>query len=354
MMAQASVICKRGTVLGVFTLILFAAMLLRTAEYICTIPQLRIFINLVMEGRVSLGQAVTVSQDWQKRRQIRLPLVPTARLHGPATLRRAIILSSHTRHGRVNLTWLERYSGLEMNFYRVSNGTAASAVASAAASVSSPVASAIADTVIANMTTKQVNANVSSLPDPRRGGGREATVYLTHIIAHYDNLADANVFLHGHITSWHQRQSLPEIFDWLNWDHKGFFNLRCPSKGAFPHGCSVQTPVLFSPGGGDAYQQFFTLVWRRVLQPHGFGELPALLEAACCAQFFVSKAAILQHSRAFYQALLGEISRREGSGEEVGMVFEYLWHIIFSRQAVLCPDYNECQCEVYNICLTPE
>ena len=45
-----------------------------------------------------------------------------------------------------------------------------------------------------------------------------------------------------------------------------------------------------------------------------------------------------------------EIMKDSTDSYNVGISFEFLWHIIFTNQSVFCPTYEECYCKLYNLC----
>ena len=54
----------------------------------------------------------------------------------------------------------------------------------------------------------------------------------------------------------------------------------------------------------------------------------------CCAQFGVSRSAVLQRSREDYIAFRQWLLNTELSDVVSGTAFEYLWHIIFGQPAI--------------------
>lgn len=272
------------------------------------------------------------TQDWFHQRQIKLLSTHkpgrTLTLHGKISLTRAVVFSMNTRHGKSDPSWLSHYGNALRTF---------------AYSVAEP-----------NSTER----NQTDPSEPVVGtyivpanAGREASLYLTYIIDNYDRLADGNVFLHGHYQSWHQKSDLNGIVENINWDYDGFYNLRCVSKGAFPHICSTQYPIPGWRNSDDKYQRTFGRVWDNVMKPYGFGdELPKQITTNCCAQFFASKATIRANNISFYVQARNEIFKERESGMEIGMVMEFLWHIIFTRESIFCPAFEDCYCRAYHIC----
>lgn len=65
------------------------------------------------------------------------------------------------------------------------------------------------------------------------------------------------------------------------------------------------------------------------------GELaPTLVGAACCAQFAVSKDQVLARPLSDYERFREWIVETEKSDAKSGRVLEFLWHVIFGKDAV--------------------
>lgn len=183
--------------------------------------------------------------------------------------------------------------------------------------------------------------------------------YLTHIITNYDNLAPYTIFLHGHARAWHQ----PEPTAWkiraLNLDllaTEGYINLRCGLKP----GCSADT-ILGSahpePRDHPEVRSIMPAFWAWNFQPeHGrwdLGAYPSELGQPCCAQFAVTRERILARPKEFYEAYrrpmerdVREMQRVFGplwTGYRMGVLYEHLWHVVFGKEALFCPDARFCR-----------
>lgn len=81
--------------------------------------------------------------------------------------------------------------------------------------------------------------------------------------------------------------------------------------------------------------------------------LPDTIAVACCAQFAVSRERVLERPLADYERYLRWVVETELEDEVSGRVMEYLWHVIFGRRAVFCPEISGCYCKVYGRCSWP-
>lgn len=77
---------------------------------------------------------------------------------------------------------------------------------------------------------------------------------------------------------------------------------------------------------------------------------PGEIGAPCCAQFAVSKTQVLKRKKEEYERYRQWILDTELSDAKSGRTMEYLWHVIFGKEAVFCPDPDLCYCEVYGRC----
>ncbi|KAH6849869.1 hypothetical protein B0I37DRAFT_99349 [Chaetomium sp. MPI-CAGE-AT-0009] len=168
--------------------------------------------------------------------------------------------------------------------------------------------------------------------------GREAMVYLTHIVANYDTLAETTVFIHASRFAWHNDDpdydNLPTLRN-LNLDYvqsSGYVNLRCVQV----LGCPVEirphldaaTEWARSIGAGsdgrpltakEIYKQAFEELMPGV-------EVPQKVGVSCCSQFAVSREAIRSRSREDYIRWRDWLLETPLADDLSGRVFEYLWH----------------------------
>ncbi|KAK2875152.1 hypothetical protein FQN49_001736 [Arthroderma sp. PD_2] len=193
-----------------------------------------------------------------------------------------------------------------------------------------------------------VNPSQKTLRDPNSlstpaNKGHEAMAYLTYVIEHYDSLPSIIAFLHSHragfLKAWHvdaplhdnaiAMQSLQTDFVKEN----GYVNLRCMRN----LGCeSPGRHPLITP---EVWGQLFNGTMQRTSDNTGkvmrsVIPVPEIVMAACCAQFAVSREQIrlrpLEDYVHFRQWLF-DTSLNDASS---GRVFEYLWHIIFGKEAI--------------------
>ena len=92
--------------------------------------------------------------------------------------------------------------------------------------------------------------------------------------------------------------------------------------------------------------------WDQVFAPL-FGAVPYSISNAPCAQFQVTRRAILSRPRDFYNHILSWLRATDMTSSHAGWILEYSWHWIFNGPFV----YNlpggspiGCLCEVFGNC----
>ena len=186
--------------------------------------------------------------------------------------------------------------------------------------------------------------------------GREAMVYLTYMIDHYDALPDTAVFMHAHRHAWHNNnlfmQDALAMLKRLNHDRvarMGYMNLRCHHEPGCPDWIHMDRPG----GDLDFFRKPEEIYWRKNIweELHPGAPIPQSLSGVCCAQFALSRERIRQvpiERLIHYRKWLLNTGLDDTYS---GRVFEYIWHYIFTGHEVYCPAQNTCYCDGYGICM---
>jgi Protein of unknown function (DUF3431) len=185
--------------------------------------------------------------------------------------------------------------------------------------------------------------------------GREAMAYLTYLIDHYRRLPSTIAFIHSHREgypmAWHT-----DAEDYSNVNslrdlqipyvqEQGYVNLRCnPDPG-----CPAEIQPFRQPYDGqqDA-ERAFVESWASLFDNET--ETPPIVAAACCGQFAVSRNQVLRRSHEDYKRYRDWLLKTSLTDAASGRTFEYLWHVIFGRAPVFCPDLKYCYCKAYGKC----
>ncbi|CAF3574846.1 unnamed protein product [Rotaria sp. Silwood1] len=176
--------------------------------------------------------------------------------------------------------------------------------------------------------------STNSLPHPHKiiiNKGREAVAYLQYIVDHYSNLPSSIAFVHGHRTSWHQKDPSDIVIALraLQWNKYNYMPLT-----------SAKTHCTFKQNSIDPQIKINYELWQAVLQKE-LGPPPENgVQTHCCATFVVKRQAILAHPKIFYSNIIDYILASPESDQLTGRTLEYTWHMIFGEQAHI--NYSPC------------
>ncbi|BDD58645.1 hypothetical protein MAP00_003908 [Monascus purpureus] len=200
--------------------------------------------------------------------------------------------------------------------------------------------------------------------------GHESMAYLTYIIDNYHRLPSTIAFLHSHrsgfLAAWHVDAMLHDNVAAMRAlqlpfvQENGYVNLRCnwnpgcmESHRVNRHvtedvwreifeGTSTPPPNMTTT---DGQQPPYTN-----MEGQNLMQIPRRVGAACCAQFAVSRDQVLKRPRQDYVQFRDWVTYTQLNSASSGRVMEFLWHIIFGKGAVYCPDEELCYCQVYGRC----
>lgn len=185
--------------------------------------------------------------------------------------------------------------------------------------------------------------------------GREAMVYLSYIIDHYDDLPDTTIFMHAHRHAWHNNMLLGldagAMIKRLNHERvarMGYMNVRCHHDPGCPDWIHMDRPG----GDFDFYHKPEEIYWRRHIweEIHPGAPIPPSISGICCAQFAVSRQRIREVPIERFVHYRKWLLTTGMDDQFSGRIFEYIWHYIFTGHEVHCPAMNTCYCDGYGIC----
>ncbi|GLB12257.1 hypothetical protein AtubIFM57258_009538 [Aspergillus tubingensis] len=205
----------------------------------------------------------------------------------------------------------------------------------------------------------EVAADARQLTTPLNKG-HESMAYLTYLIDHYDRLPSTIAFIHSHrsgfLRAWHVDAPLHDNvwsmralqLDFVQ--QNGYINLRCNLNP----GCKA----IYHHVTRDVFTEIFQDTSTPPLNGTDLAvgsdkraiQIPETVAAACCAQFAVSREQVLQRPREDYIKIRQWIIDTPLDDAHSGRVMEYLWHIIFGKEPIYCPDEQVCYCQVYGLC----
>jgi len=184
--------------------------------------------------------------------------------------------------------------------------------------------------------------------------GREAMAYLTFIIDNYAGLPEYTAFVHAGFEQWHNDVGgiyTPDTLKELRIDtlkDRGYVNLRCHTNPGCPISILPWNPTKTDIKNHDTrarlkqiYMDLFGVEEAKI--PHEIG-------AACCAQFALTRDRIRQRPQSDYIRMRDWALSVDLDTFGIGWVFEMMWHIVFGQEAVDCPSYHTCRCDLYGWC----
>ncbi|GAM86263.1 hypothetical protein ANO11243_042750 [Dothideomycetidae sp. 11243] len=183
--------------------------------------------------------------------------------------------------------------------------------------------------------------------------GREANPYLTYLVENYDNLPAIIAFIHphrdGYPRGWHndaEGYSNVKVLQTLNLDlvlESGYVNLRCN----YVPGCPDEIRPFRDWDDQDRQSEHeYGKIWHDLFGPDQ--EVPERIGTPCCAQFAVSREQVRARPKSDYVKFLNHLRSSRLTDAVLGRVFEYLWHIMFGKEAIFCPAMQQCYKDVFN------
>lgn len=188
----------------------------------------------------------------------------------------------------------------------------------------------------------QVDNPSKALPIPKNKG-REAMVYLSFIIDHWDHLPPYILFLHGHTEAWHQ---LDGPMDVLIRDlqvpilqEQGYISLRCINGFACLEEYRIH-PRRNESGVVDYGNEMFPQIIDGIIEvwPYIFGadeDLPETLASLCCAQFAVTRDAIQWRDKEVYVRARQWLIQTSLHDVYSGRVFEKTWAYLMTGEPIV-------------------
>lgn len=148
--------------------------------------------------------------------------------------------------------------------------------------------------------------------------GNEASVFLEYILQNYDTLSDYTFFVHGHRTAWHHAEPMDQKINRIECNLK-YFNLNdIPPFRILD--CPATTNQILT-----MYPQI-----EYILGPLDMDRITFRM----ASQFYVHRDAIRSRSLETYKQLYEFIMKNNGQSFEDGLLFERIWHFIFTNDVV--------------------
>jgi hypothetical protein len=154
--------------------------------------------------------------------------------------------------------------------------------------------------------------------DTASNKGNEASIFLEYIVKNYDTLSDYTFFVHGHRSSWHHAEPMDEKVNRTVCDLP-YFNV------------NDIPPFLIKacPRTTDQILRMYPPI-EHLLGPLDMDRITFRMGA----QFYVHRNAIRSRPREIYAKLYEFIMNNTGQSFEDGLLFERIWHFIFTNDVV--------------------
>lgn len=169
--------------------------------------------------------------------------------------------------------------------------------------------------------------------------GNEAMVYLTYIIDNYENLPDVMFFHHDHERAWHQLFSSEYELTRLNLEtvvRDGYVSPRCLPGCENVIELTGDVAPLSDLRGAPREVQISSVLKEFLMDKEGKRmPVPEKIAAPCCAQFAVSREAVLRRPLSMWEGLREWLIETDLQSRTAGRLLEYTWHLWFGKEPVL-------------------
>jgi len=152
--------------------------------------------------------------------------------------------------------------------------------------------------------------------------GNEASAFFNFILNNYDNLPEYVAFIHGHETAWHQRVNILDELKSRKYVNKNYYGLNKSCSYDWKKGNPLVDFII------DNWGEYFSI-------PLDKKDPPTELFHECCAQFVTTRKQIHKISKQWYQKWFDLCMKYERGTFDIGMVFEYMWHVIFGEDYIV-------------------
>ncbi|KAF2256093.1 hypothetical protein BU26DRAFT_14159 [Trematosphaeria pertusa] len=178
--------------------------------------------------------------------------------------------------------------------------------------------------------------------------GRIADAYLRYIIDNYYRLPTTMVFLNparnDYAASNFDISKALQDLDMEFIQTAGFASLRCSSQSTCR---DAILPFRSPPDEFRVLEVALPAAWKDLFNKT---DVPVELAAPCCSEFAVSRDQVQKRAVDEYLRYWSWLHKTKMDDDTAGFVFEYLWHLIFGRDAMYCPEVSQCECDLYRRC----
>ena len=133
---------------------------------------------------------------------------------------------------------------------------------------------------------------------------------------------------------------------------EGYTNIRC----VWTLGCPAELKEVDKPKSSEGISNEILAKSTEYHYGAAFRELfpgaevPPTVGVACCAQFAVTRDKIHERPIDDYIRFRKWLLDTPLQDSVSGRILEYMWHIIFGKEGVHCPNAQDCYCNVFGLC----
>lgn len=162
-------------------------------------------------------------------------------------------------------------------------------------------------------------------------------VYLTYLIENYDNLPPYAIFLHGHISAWHQHKDIRDMIRDLQvpaLQEAGYVSFRCEWNPSCPAELRPIDHDAIQWGDGTHVKQTEDAIANAWSDLFPGVDIPRTISSPCCAQFAVTREAMMTRTKEDYMRLRAWLLKTRLSDTISGRVMEKLWAYMMTGEPV--------------------
>jgi len=185
----------------------------------------------------------------------------------------------------------------------------------------------------------------------RPNKGRVASAYLRWIVENYNCLPETIVFLPPADSFAKKNINLHDALSTLQTSFiqsTGFANIHCPTSKSLTT-CNDKVLNVAKPSHEfRVLEAKIPAIWEEL-----FGKevaVPERLASVLSAEFAVSREQVKKRDVQEYVKYWTWLQKTIMDDDSAGLVWEYLWHVVFGKAEVFCPEREKCECDLYGKC----
>jgi hypothetical protein len=181
--------------------------------------------------------------------------------------------------------------------------------------------------------------------------GRIASAYLRWIVEHYNHLPETTVFLPPTDPFVKDTFDLRDAISSLQIPFiqtSGYANLHCPVTKSLTT-CNDKVLNVAKPSHEfRVLEAKIPAIWEELFDKEV--AVPERLASVLGATFVVSREQLRKRSVEELVKFWTWLEKTIMDDDSAGLVWEYLWHVVFGKGEMFCPERGRCECDLYGKC----